>query len=139
MTAPQMSFNLVANSADSKTTSIDANILNGILQPHPLYDRLLEQVQSRPLKTIDITRVCTTINNIAQTLPPNEAAAHYKEIGGLILHHQLLANNGVMVSLIPFDGKVMAGGKGVLHYIMNLPPTLQQIIAQYVENPDVSQ
>lgn len=138
MTSTQLSFNLVVNSVP-KNTSRDANTLNGILQPYPLYDRLVQQVESRALKTIDITRVCTTINNIAQTLPPNEAAAHYKEIGGLILHHELLANNGVLSSLIPFDGKVMAGGKGVLHYITNLPPNLQQIIAQYVENPDVSQ
>ena len=108
------------------------------IQPYPLYDELVKRAESRTEKAIDIKRICTTINNIAQTSPPDEAAAHYKEIGAIILHHELLTNNGVLLSPIPFDGKVMVGGKGVLHYIMNLPPNLQQIIAQYVETPDVS-
>lgn len=108
------------------------------LQPYPLYDELVRRVEARTEKAIDIKRVCTTINNIATTHTAEEMAEHYREIGALILHHELLANNGVLLSPIPFDGRVMAGGKGVLHYIMNLPPNLQQIIAQYVEDPDVS-
>ncbi len=110
----------------------------GNLQPYPLYDELVRRVEARTEKGIDIKRVCTTINNIAMTHNPEEMAEHYREIGALILHHELLANHGVLLSPIPFDGRVMAGGKGVLHYIMNLPPNLQKIIAQYVEDPDVS-
>lgn len=103
-------------------------------RPYPLYDELLKQVEERTEKAIDIKRVCTTINNIAQTLPPEAAAEHYREIGALVLHHELISNGGVLLSPVPYDGKVMVGGKGVLHYITNMPPILQQIIAQYVED-----
>lgn len=104
------------------------------LQPYPLYDDLIRRIEARTEKGIDIKRVCTTINNIIQTLAPEDAAEHYREIGALILHHELMNNGGVLLSPIPYDGKVMVGGKGVLYYIMNLPPLLQQIIAQYVED-----
>lgn len=107
-------------------------------QPYPLYDELVRRVEARSEKTIDIRRVCTTINNIAQTHTPKDMAEHYTEIGALILHHELLANNGVLLSPVPYDGRVMVGGKGILNFIMNLPPNLQQIIAQYVEDPNVS-
>lgn len=105
------------------------------MQPYPLYDDLYYKVNNRVDKAIDIKKVCTTINNIAQ--PPTsseEALLHYKEIGGLIMHHELLSNNGVLMGQNPFDGKLMAGGKGLLYYIMTLPPVLQQIIAQYIED-----
>lgn len=101
---------------------------------YPLYDELSKQVELRTEKGIDIKRICTTINNIAQTLPPDATTEHYREIGALILHHEMINNGGVLLSPIPYDGKVMVGGKGILHYIMNMPPILQQIIAQYVEN-----
>lgn len=107
-----------------------------MLQSYPLYDKLVTDVHARAEKGIDIKRVCTTINNIAQSLPSSDAADHYMEIGALILHHELLTNNGVLLSSIPYDGKVMIGGKGILYYIMNLPPHLQQIIAQYIEYSD---
>ena len=129
------SANLNIGSLSGKSA---APLGTSLIQPYPLYDELVKRVESRTEKSIDIKRICTTINNIGQTLPSEEAASHYREIGALILHHELLANNGVLLSSIPFEGKVMVGGKGVLHYIMNLPPNLQQIIAQYVENPDAS-
>lgn len=103
-------------------------------RPFPLYDELLNDVRSRNEKNIDIKRVCTTINNISQTLSPNDVMEHYREIGALILHHELLQNGGVLLSSVPYGGKVMVGGKGVLHHITNMPPLLQQIIAQYIEN-----
>src|SRR5665648_304521 len=92
--------------------------VTGEIQPYPLYDELLKRSEEREEKGIDVKRVCTTINNIAQTLSAEETKAHYREIGALILHHELLSNNGVLLSHIPFGGKVMIGGKGVLHYIM---------------------
>jgi hypothetical protein len=106
-------------------------------QPYPLYDELAKRVAARSEKTIDIKRICTTINNIAQTHTPEEMSEHYREIGALILHHDIITN-GSLLSLIPYDGRIMVGGKGILHYIMNLPPNLQQIIAQYIEDPNVS-
>jgi len=102
-------------------------------KPYPLYDKLRANVESRVEKTIDIKRVCTSINGIAQTLSPEETNEHYREIAALILHHELITNGGVLLSSTPYDGKVMAGGKGILYYVKNLPPILQQIIAQYVE------
>lgn len=108
------------------------------IKPYPLYDELLRRVEARTEKGIDIKRICTTINNIATTHSPGETIEHYREIGSLILHHELLANNGVLLSPVPYEGRVMVGGKGILHSIMNLPPLLQQIIAQYIEDPNVS-
>jgi hypothetical protein len=103
-------------------------------RPYPLYDQLLKRVHERKEKAIDIKRICTTINNINQTLQPEAAAEHNREIGAIILHHEIISNGGVLLSAVPYDSKVMVGGKGVLHYITNLPPILQQIIAQYVED-----
>ena len=102
---------------------------------YPLYDKLARQVAAREEKTIDIKRICITINNIAQTHTPEEIAEHYNEIGALILHHDLLTNNGVLLSLVPYGGRTLLGWRGIIHEIMNCPPNLQQIIAQYLENP----
>lgn len=108
------------------------------IKPYPLYDELHRRVEARTEKGIDIKRICTTISNIATTHTPEETAEHYREIAALILHHELIANNGVLLSAVPYEGRVMVGGKGVLHNIMNLPPLLQQILAQYVEDPNVT-
>src|SRR5579872_3477294 len=97
-------------------------------QPYPLYDELLKRVEARTDDGIDIKRVCTTINNIAQSLKPEEVAEHYKEIAALMLHHELLTSGQILG--VPYNGKVMVGGKGILYNIASLPPLLQQIIAQ---------
>lgn len=101
---------------------------------YPLYDELVKRVEARLEKAIDIKRVCKTINNISLSLRPEDALEHYREIQALIIHYEILSNGGIILSPVPFDGKVMAGRKGILNYIMNLPPLLQQIIAQYVED-----
>lgn len=124
------SFNVVSN----KQT------LN-MAQLYPLYDDLLQRVESRAEKAIDIKRVCKTINNISLSLEAEDAMEHYREIQALIIHYEILNNGGVILSSVPFDGKVMTGRKGILNHMMNLPPLLQQIIAQYVEdaaNPESS-
>jgi hypothetical protein len=108
---------------------------------YPYYDELVRRVEARSEKSIDIKRVCKTINNISISLKPEDALEHYREIQALIIHHDCLSNGGVILSPVPFDGRVMAGRKGILNYIMNCPPLLQQIIAQYVEdaaNPETS-
>lgn len=105
-------------------------------QPYPLYDELYKKIQTRSEKDVDIRKVCTTINNIALTHTPEETEEHYREIEALILHHELLTNNGILLCEVPYDGRLMAGKKGILHSIMNFPPLLQQIIAQYIETPD---
>lgn len=105
---------------------------------YPLYQELLRRAQERKEKCIDIKRVCNTITNIATTHTLEEMMDHYEEIEALAIHHELSTNNGILFSSIPYDGKLMIGGKGILHYIMNFPPVLQQIIAQYIEDPNVS-
>lgn len=105
------------------------------IKPYPLYDKLLQMVEMQKDKSIDIKRLCISINNIASTQSPEDAYEHYKEIAALILHHELVSNNGILLSTVPYDGKVMVGGKGIIYSIMNLPPLLQRIIAQYIETP----
>ena len=102
-------------------------------RPYPLYDYLAQRVAARTEKTINVKQICATITNISQTSSPEEARKHYEELGALILHHEFIHNGGVLLSPVPFEGKIMVGGKGILHYMMNLPPSLQQILAQYIE------
>lgn len=101
---------------------------------YPLYDHLVKKVEARTEKNmdIDIRRICATINNIARTLNPVDCADHYKEIYMLILYHEIINNKGMLLSPTPFDPKIMDGHRGILMCIMNLPPQLQQIIAQYI-------
>jgi len=113
---------------------VDNNKISYMAQAYPLYDELVKRVEARVEKNIDIKRVCKTITNISLSLSQEDTLEHYNEIQALIIHYEILSNNGMLLSSVPFDGKVMAGRKGVLNFIMNLPPLLQQIIAQYVEN-----
>jgi len=106
------------------------------MQSYPLYDELLKRVHSRNEKSVDIKRVCTTINNISQTHSSEETMEHFREIAALNLHHDVLSNTGFSTGSIPYEGKVMVGGKGLLYQITKLPPLLQQIIAQYIEDPN---
>lgn len=110
-------------------TTYNHNMTTAI--PYPLYEELLLKVEARKDKTVDITRVCHTINNIERIVDDKEiAAAHYKEIMWLIDHHLITTGSE---SPLPYDAKPMVGGKGILNYINNMPPLLQQIIAQYIE------
>lgn len=104
-------------------------------QVYPLYDELLKKVESMDDSGVDIKRLCNTINSIAQSHSAEDAHDHYREIAALILHHEILNNKGILLSPVPYDGKVMISGKGILYQIMNLPPLLQKIIAQYIESP----
>ena len=95
----------------------------------PLYDKLKElSIQNKD--PLDIDKICTTISNIGQTLSPAEAAKHYRTIAALILHHNYLQTQEVVA--VPYEGKVMVGGKGILYQFNNLPIPLQQIIGNYV-------
>jgi len=99
---------------------------------YPLYDYLLDKINTRKDKNIDIRSICVTINDMAINLTSDEFSTHYTEIAALILHHDILVNK-VLLTSAAYEGKVMAGGKGILYNITNLPPLLQQIIAQYIE------
>lgn len=102
-------------------------------QPYPLYDSLVAKVEARKEKGINIKQICTTIINLSQTLPVEEAKKHYDEIAALILHHEIKSNGGIILSPVPYEAKVMIDNKGLLYVMMNLPPVLQQILAQYIE------
>lgn len=104
-----------------------------MLRHCPLYDMLLGMAKMDPDKTLDIKCICTTINNIAQVLSVEEANFHYTNIGMLAIHHDLLTNDGLLLSPIPYGGKVMINNKGILYNTINLPVLLQQIISKYLE------
>lgn len=103
----------------------------------PFYDKLFQLVSERHDKTIDVSKLCITINNICRTLPKEESDKYYNEIAFLILHHELLTNNGVLLSSIPYNGKLMSHDTGILYAITNIPPILQQMIAVYLEDPNL--
>lgn len=96
-----------------------------------LYDDLLKQINIDG--SIDIDRVCSTINNIFKHLPKADAEYHYKMIEVLILHHKTITD-GYELFDIPYNAQIMIGNRGILNNMEQLPPLLQHIIAQYVEN-----
>lgn len=105
---------------------------SAVAHSYPLYDDLLLKVEARKNKSIDVTRVCQTINNIERIVNDKDVATeHYKEIMWLIMHHHYVTT-GIETPL-PYDSKVMVGGKGILNYVNNMPALLLQIIAQYIE------
>ena len=103
-------------------------------RPYPLYDELLKRVNETTDKALDIRKLCNTINGIGQTHASDQVVEHYREIAALILHHEVLTTGSL--SSVPFDGKLMFGGKGLVYQIMNLPPMLQLIIGKYIEDPN---
>ena len=97
-----------------------------------LYSDLLEEVNNiDPETQIDISRVCYTINSIHKNLPKADADYHYNAIGSLITHHKAITDK-INVLTIPYDCQIMAGNKGLLPTMDDLPPLLQKIISQYV-------
>lgn len=117
-----------------RSLTLALNPPTSAMRPYPLYDELVRRVEARTDKCIDIKRVCTTINNIPQSMSTDDAIRHHSEIAALILHYDIVHNGGILTSPVPYEGRVMAGGKGILHYLTNLPPLLQQILAQYIED-----
>ena len=97
----------------------------------PLYDLLLNTIKNKEDKCIDVTKICSTITSLA--IDENLANIHYTQIAVLILHHELVTNSGVLLSIIPYDGKLMCGGRGILYSFIKFPPLLQQIISQYID------
>lgn len=98
--------------------------------PYPLYDQLVSNLSLREEKSIDLKKICATIKKISETSTPDETNEHYREIAALILHHEMITHGSI--SEVPFGGKLMPGSMGTLNYMLNLPPLLQQILAQYL-------
>lgn len=99
---------------------------------YPLYDELLKQVNEKEDYNIDAMIVCQTINNIS--LNNSDAVDHYEEIGALIMHYECLTNSNILLTLTPFDGKVLPGNKGILNTLVKFPVTLRRIIYQYLQH-----
>ena len=99
---------------------------------YPLYDKLLAEVRCKEEKNIDMNKICTLINNLS-LMDTEESTQHYEEIQAIIIHHDLVHNDGILLSLVPNEGKLMPGGKSILYTLIKLPNLLRQIIAQYIE------
>lgn len=91
----------------------------------PLYDELLNSI---PEKHLDLSQICSTINSLKEQEHSQE---HYEIIMALIFHHDI-KNNGTPLTMVPYDGKLLSGGKGVIFQISQLPIQLQQIIGNYL-------
>ncbi len=119
---------------------------------YPLYDELLRQVNEKEQSPIsgtltpvgngsltpvgngpltEVGYVCTTINAIG--LNNIDYIDHYEEIGAIILYHELQTNANILLTLTPFEAKLLPGGGGVLETLIKLPPLLRKIIIQYIE------
>lgn len=99
-------------------------------QQYPLYDKLAAMVDSNPDEPIDITKLDTTINSLAQMLP-NDYKEHYAEIQALILHHEAMSN-GTILTPLPYGQRPIAGTRGIIVTTSKLPDRLQRILAAYI-------
>lgn len=101
---------------------------------YPLYDKLVEMIneESDEDDLIDITTICKTINSLA-SLDRNDAFEHYIEIYALILHYDYIHNNNILLSIVPNNGKVLPGNKGVKFNTLFKTPKLRQIISKYIK------
>ena len=95
---------------------------------YPLYETLVAKIDVN--EGIHVAALATSINNINQ-LSPEAAKDHYREIMALIYHFCQKHNLPLMA--VPFKGQTMYGGKGILFTVENLLPSLQQLLAQYVQ------
>lgn len=98
---------------------------------YPLYDMLYQKVQDRlkddTNRSININRICTTINNINADAPE-----HYQEILALIYHYEIINHDGKSLSVLPYNSKTIMKNMGIIFVFIELPVMLQQIIAEYI-------
>jgi hypothetical protein len=106
---------------------------------YPLYGKLQDIVeQQSPSYTVNATSIAHSINSIANRCKPDEVQAHYEELAALIYHHFSLQNQGLIREGPIYEHKIMAGGKGLLFTVSNLPIYLLKIIAAYLEHYSTS-
>lgn len=90
----------------------------------PLYQALYEQATQLPdLKSADFIPICSTINTMS--------AEHLDLIFALIIHYQ--ASHDQPILKTPYGSRLVAGNKGLIVTMANLPPLLQKIIYAYVK------
>ena len=97
---------------------------------YPLYDELLRRVNEKEDKTFNAHEICMTLNAIAR-MSPEHQKLHYEEIAALILHHELVDNNGIRLLYIPYEGKQMPNDN-ILHNSTKFPLLLKYIIVEYI-------
>jgi hypothetical protein len=91
----------------------------------PLYDELLEKVKMRPVQ-IEILVLCKTLRELYKE--------HAEFVFILIVHHEsFVATSTAKIKTMPYNGKKVDGGKGIVYMIKYLPPLLHQIINAYFE------
>jgi hypothetical protein len=100
--------------------------------PFPLYDYLVKEAVRSPSSS-ELKHYCLTITSLADMLPREQCELHYKTIEALILHHELLKYNGVLISNVPYEGKLSCKKGGIIYSVSSLPIDLQRILAKYVE------
>lgn len=106
---------------------------------YPLYEELKRRAEANADKNIDIWLLSTTITNIAYNSTPEDTKAHYDEIQALIMKFTEEKDGTVIV--LSHGAKTITGGKdgkGILNYTLNLEPKLQRILAEYIEDPDLT-
>lgn len=100
---------------------------------YELYNFLSNQVKEKNYQNINIEEMCLTFNGLSN-LSQDDQQSHYEELYGLIIHYEALSNNGVLLT-IPFEGKIMPGGKKEKNLVFNtnkLPLELKQILYEYI-------
>ena len=95
-----------------------------------LYDELLKRISSEPVQ-YDWKKNSAVINNI----PDHNLEIIY----ALILHHYYLANKSADLKTkapnnLPYGGRAINGGKGIIYVVSNLPQSLQAVIAEYIKS-----
>jgi hypothetical protein len=98
----------------------------------PLYDQLQTKALANQDQTIDLSRICQTLNHLDTSLASSERDEHYRLIGALILHYEL-TQRGPITRVVPMGGETLPGGIGLVYRIAEFPINLQRLLAQYVE------
>lgn len=96
---------------------------------YPLYEKLLEEIKKKEDVPINVMNCCEAINNIALLDHPEE---HYQEIQALIMHHDALHHDNILLSKTPNDGYVLPSGKDVMYQFNKCPGVLKKIIIEYL-------
>jgi len=105
-----------------------------------LYDELLKKINLKSKTVEDENKTgepkawISVINRLPDQL--SDGSNPFEIIYALILHHYALEESKTKErsrpNVIPYGGKAFDHGNGVLYTLPNLPPTLLQIIEQYI-------
>lgn len=104
-----------------------------MVRSYPLYEELLQKCIDSGETEIDQNRLCATINKLGQTMDAKAVAEHYHEICALMIHHHAITTGNFTPSKLPYEAKIMPGGKGITFNSSNIPVILQRIIMAYID------